>query len=297
MNKKTVQPSERLQKVIADQGKGSRREIERWIEEGRIQLNGKVAKLGDRYKPGDRLTVDGKSIAVRSISKQLILGLMYYKPEGEVVTCSDEKARPAIFDRLPKCKYGRWISAGRLDLNTAGLILLTNNGELANRLMHPKYQIVREYAARVLGQVSETQISNMLRGVELEDGTARFETIQDAGGKGSNHWYHVSLREGRNREVRRIWESQDITVSRLIRIRFGSLQLDRGMKAGEYRQLSFGELNRLLNKTGLPPIKLRRTDKRQHYSALPSSKQTPRKARHSNKLPRKLRDTYRQHHN
>lgn len=289
-----MQSGDRLQKVLAGQGKGSRREIEHWIEAGRVQLNGKAARLGDRYRPGDRLTVDGKSVAVRGIHKPLILGLMYYKPEGEVVTRSDEKARSTIFDSLPECEYGRWISVGRLDLNTSGLILLTNNGELTNRLMHPKYQIPREYAVRVLGQVSETQTSNMLQGVELEDGTARFETIQDAGGKGSNHWYHVSLREGRNRQVRRIWESQGITVSRLIRIRFGSLRLDKGMKAGEYRKLNPGELNRLLNETGLPPIKPNRTGKKKRSSAFPSGKPTPRRARHDGGPAQKSRDVRRQ---
>ncbi len=293
MDKKTTQSGERLQKVLARQGRGSRREIERWIEEGRVKLNGKAARLGDRYSSGDKLAVDGKSVTVRGINKPLILGLMYYKPEGEVTTRSDEKERPTIFDSLPECQYGRWINVGRLDLNTSGLILLTNNGELANRLMHPKYRIPREYAVRVLGKVSEGQINNMLQGVELKDGTAKFETIQDAGGKGSNHWYHVSLREGRNREIRRIWESQGVMVSRLIRIRFGSLRLDKDMRAGAYRELSPGELNRLLNETGLPPIKPCRVDKKRRSSAFLSGKPTRRKAGHGGKPTQKHNSPYR----
>ena len=293
MVEKNTRPGERLQKVLAGQGKGSRREIERWIEQGRVKLNGRTARLGDRYRTGDQLIVDGKPEFVRGTSKPLILGLMYYKPEGEVATRSDEKGRSTIFDRLPECEYGRWINVGRLDLNTSGLMLLTNNGELTNRLMHPKYQIPREYAVRVLGPVSAAQINNMLHGVQLADGNAKFETIQDAGGKGINHWYHVSLREGRNREIRRIWESQGITVSRLIRIRFGSLRLDKGMKAGEYRPLSSGELNRILSETGLPPIKSYQTAKGRRSSASSSGKSMMRKTEHSKKSSQKSKNQHR----
>lgn len=246
---------ERLQKVLANQGKGSRREIERWIEEGRIKLNGQIARLGDRYQAGDRLHLDNKAVTIKGFKKPLILGLMYYKPEGEVTSRSDEKGRKTIFDSLPACEHGRWINVGRLDLNTSGLMLLTNNGELANRLMHPKYNMLREYAVRVLGDVEDEQLQAMLGGVELEDGEASFESIVDAGGSGRNHWYHVTLREGRHREVRRIWESQGLMVSRLIRIRYASIKLDKGMKAGEYRELKLGELNQLLNETGLPVLK------------------------------------------
>ena len=271
-------PGERLQKVLANQGLGSRREIERWIEDGRIKLNGKLAKLGDRYQSGDRLSLDGKPVRVKGTSRPLILGMMYYKPEGEVTSRADEQGRKTVFDSLPACEYGRWINVGRLDLNTSGLLLLTNHGELANRLMHPKYRQSREYAVRVLGEVSEPQLKQLMEGVELDDGIARFETIQDAGGKGSNHWYHVSLREGRNREVRRLWEALGIRVSRLIRIRYGSIKLDPKMKAGEYRELKPGELNQLLNDTGLPTLKSRKPMKKKRSSAFPAGKPVKKKA-------------------
>ncbi len=264
---------ERLQKVLANQGKGSRREIEKWIEEGRVKVNGQVAKLGDRYKPGDKLQVDNKVVAVRGFKNPLILGLMYYKPEGEVTSRSDEKGRRTIFESLPECEHGRWVNVGRLDLNTSGLMIMTNNGELANRLMHPKYNLPREYAVRVLGEVTDEQIETMLAGVELEDGEAKFEAIVDAGGTGSNHWYHVMLREGRNREVRRIWESQGIMVSRLIRIRFGTIKLDKGMKAGSHRELTPGELNQLLNETGLPTIEPKHKGKKRS-SAWPAGRKS-----------------------
>ena len=263
---------ERLQKVLANQGMGSRREIERWIEADRIKLNGELAKLGDRYKHGDKLFVDGKPVKIKGDKNPLILGMMYYKPEGEVATRSDEQGRKTIFDSLPACVVGRWINVGRLDLNTSGLLLLTNNGELANRLMHPKYQMMREYAVRVLGEVTEEQLQNMQDGVELEDGRASFETIYDAGGKGSNHWYHVTLREGRNREVRRLWESQGIRVSRLIRIRFGAIKLDPKLKAGQHRELTPAELNQLLNETGLPTIDTHKPAKKKRSSAWPGGK-------------------------
>lgn len=270
---KQSQPTgERLQKILAGQGLGSRREIEGWITAGRIRLNNNTAKLGDRYHPGDKILIDSKPVTIRGLKHPLTLGLMYYKPEGEVSTRSDEQGRRTIFERLPECELGRWINVGRLDLNTSGLMILTNNGELANRLMHPKFQMLREYAVRVLGEVNDQQIQCMLDGVELEDGKAGFESIRDGGGKGKNHWYHVTLREGRNREVRRIWESQGIQVSRLIRVRFGPIKLDPRMKAGQFRELKPAELNQLLNETGLPVIKSRKTHKKKRSSAFPAGK-------------------------
>lgn len=269
---------ERLQKVLANQGLASRREIERWIEAGRIKLNGKLAILGDRYKPGDKLSVDDKPVHFKSKSASNIVGVMYYKPEGEVATRSDEKGRKTVFDSLPDCEDGRWINVGRLDLNTSGLLLFTNNGELANRLMHPSYKIVREYAVRVLGEVSDEMIDQLLKGVMLEDGEARFESIEDAGGRGSNHWYHVTLREGRNREIRRLWESQGVKVSRLIRIRFGALKLDNRLKAGQHRLLERGELNQLLNEVGLPTIEPVRRHKKPGLRTSDSGKPGTRKS-------------------
>ena len=283
----TTEQGERLQKVLASQGLGSRRKIEEWIEAGRVKVNGQVAQLGGRYKPGDRLTVDDKPVSVSGLNKPLVLGLMYYKPEGEVATRADEQGRQTIFDNLPACEQGRWINVGRLDLNTSGLLILTNHGELANRLMHPKFHVLREYAVRVLGTVSEAQIERMLEGVELDDGKANFESIKDAGGKGSNHWYHVTLREGRNREVRRIWESQGIRVSRLIRIRFGPIKLDQRMKAGAYRQLSPAELNQLLNETGLPIIKSRHSKKKQSASIYARKKSVRKKLTTRKKVERR----------
>lgn len=250
--------SERIQKTLANLGLGSRREIERWIEQGRILLNGKTAKLGDCYTSGDTLAVDGKPIHFKTRSVNRILGLMYHKPEGEVTTRSDEKGRKTIFDHLPECEMGRWINVGRLDLNTSGLLLLTNYGELANRLMHPRYQMLRKYAVRVRGEVADGAINNLLRGVKLDDGVAKFESIEDAGGKGFNHWYHVTLREGKNREVRRLWESQGVLVSRLIRIQYGPIRLDPKLKAGQVRELRPAELNQLLNETGLPTLQPRK---------------------------------------
>jgi 23S rRNA pseudouridine2605 synthase len=290
MSKQTQVPTgERLQKVLANQGLGSRREIEGWIAAGRIKLNNRIAKLGDRYNSGDRLYLDGKPVSLKGTSRPLTLGLMYYKPEGEVATRSDEQGRATIFDRLPACEYGRWINVGRLDLNTSGLLLLTNNGELANRLMHPKYGLSREYAVRVLGEVSDEQLQQLHDGVELDDGMASFETIVDAGGKGSNHWYHVSLREGRNREVRRLWEALNIRVSRLIRIRFGPIKLEPKLKAGQYRELSPSELNQLLNETGMPTLKARKPVKKKRSSAWPGGKPFSKKAVTRKKVQRKAR--------
>lgn len=243
----------RIQKLLANEGVGSRREVERWIADGRIGINGRIARPGDCYRKGDTLTVDGRPVRLKpGLSKVLVL--MYYKPEGEVTTRSDEKGRKTVFDGLPECPRGRWISVGRLDINTTGLLLLTNHGELANRLMHPRYRILRKYAVRVRGVLSDEQAGRLLRGVDLEDGPGRFESLEDAGGQGSNHWYHVTLREGRNREVRRMWESQGLQVSRLIRIGYGPVPLDSNLSAGEHRELQPGEINRLLNEVGLPPI-------------------------------------------
>lgn len=265
--------AQRLQKVLANQGLASRREIERWIEQGRIMLNGQLARLGERYRTGDRLLLDGKPLHLKSTGSWKTQGLMYYKPDSEVTTRHDEKGRRTVFDSLPDCPDGRWVNVGRLDINTSGLLLFTNNGELANRLMHPRYRILREYAVRVLGTVSDEITGRLLEGVAFEDGRAHFETIADAGGRGSNHWYHVTIRQGRNREVRRLWESQHIRVSRLIRVRFGPLKLDPGMKAGQHRLLCQGEINQLLNEVGFPVIKADTTRKnKRRSSAFPAGK-------------------------
>ena len=236
---------ERLQKVLARAGIGSRRQVEALIEEGRVELNGKPAQLGDRYKYGDRLKVNGKLVNQSLLAEKRAKVMIYHKPVGELCTHSDPEGRPTIFDSLPKLHNGRWITVGRLDINTSGLLIITTDGALANSLMHPSSEIEREYAVRVLGEVNMDIINNLRNGVELEDGPANFDEILDSGGSGSNHWYHVMLKEGRNREVRRLWESQGVKVSRLIRIRYGSISLPKGLRAGKWRELTDVEVRSL----------------------------------------------------
>jgi 23S rRNA pseudouridine2605 synthase len=226
---------ERLQKSLARAGLGSRREIERWIDAGLVTLNGRTAKLGDHASETDRVRVQGQR--VRLMARQRPRVLAYHKPQGEVTTRKDPEGRPTVFARLPDLRGGRWIAVGRLDVNTSGLLLFTNDGSLANRLMHPSREIEREYAARVRGEVTAEIITRLKKGVILDDGVARLESIFEAGGGGANRWYHLVVREGRNREVKRLWESQGVTVSRLIRVRFGPLSLDRALRLGRWREL------------------------------------------------------------
>ena len=246
--------SERLHKLLASAGFGSRREIERWIEEGRVSVNGVIAKLGDSASAEDDISIDGRRLPTRQITAPPRRVIAYYKPEGEITTRNDPEGRPTIFENLPRLTQGRWIAVGRLDINTSGLLLLTTDGELANRLMHPSHAVQREYAARVLGEVDSEVLKTLLRGVELEDGPARFESITDAGGPGANHWYHVTLSEGRNREVRRLWETQGVKVSRLIRVRYGPLTLPRRLRPGRWQDLTAEELAQLLELVGLPAV-------------------------------------------
>ena len=246
--------AERIQKLLASAGIASRREAERMIEAGRVSVNGDVCKLGDKAELTDLIRLDGKVIKLhhRPESKHRVLA--YYKPEGQICSRSDPEGRPTIFDNLPKMQSGRWIAVGRLDINTSGLILMTTDGELANKLMHPSSEIEREYAVRVLGEVTESMKRKLRKGVELEDGMASFNSISDAGGQGANHWYHVTLNEGRNREVRRLWESQDIRVSRLSRVRYGPISLKRGIKSGQWDELMRNDINALRKAVGLPPV-------------------------------------------
>lgn len=230
-------PSEKLQKVLARAGYGSRREIESWIEAGRIKINKRVATLGDRVSETDRIQVDGKFVPQSRLKERRSRVLIYHKPVGEMCTRHDPEGRDTIFKHLPHLSSGRWISVGRLDFNTSGLLLVTTDGELANRLMHPSHRVEREYAVRVLGNVDKAMLDRLQQGVQLEDGPAHFDNIIDAGGDGANHWYHVILREGRNREVRRLWESQGVQVSRLMRVRYGSIVLPRGQKPGRWEDL------------------------------------------------------------
>jgi len=236
----------RLQKALAEVGLGSRREIEGWIRDGRVRVNGRLAHLGDRVGATDRVSVDGQPVKRRGLGRSRRRVLAYHKPEGEVVSRGDPEQRPTIFRHLPGIRDGRWIAVGRLDLNTAGLLLVTNDGELANRLMHPSRGVEREYAVRIHGKVDADQLQRLVRGVELDDGVARFEEIVQSGGRGTNQWFHVVLREGRNREVRRLWEAVGCEVSRLKRVRFGNVILGARPLPGQWRELTETELVELL---------------------------------------------------
>ena len=242
---------ERIQKALARQGLGSRRQIESWIKEGKIQLNGEVANIGDQVKPGDQVMYSGRKIIIKAADEKFPRVIAYHKPEGEVCSRSDPEGRTTIFENLPGLKHSRWVAVGRLDLNTSGLILLTDNGELANRLMHPSHTIEREYAVRTLGVATDEMLHRLTHGVELEDGKARFEEIIDSGGQGVNHWYHVVLMEGRNREVRRMWEAVGLKVSRLMRVRFGSVVLNKSQRPGKSRELTEKQVIELASLVGL----------------------------------------------
>jgi len=242
---------ERLQKLLANAGLGSRRYLETLIAAGRIRVNGRVAKLGERASPDDRIEVDGRPVGGKRLATNQRLVILYNKPEGELVTRKDPSGRKTVFERLPRLPVGRWIAVGRLDVNSAGLILFTNDGELANRLMHPRTNIEREYAVRVNGAVTEEMVRRLVSGVELEDGPARFEDVVDAGGEGSNRWFHLVIMEGRKREVRRLWEAVGATVSRLKRVRYGPIILDSSVKVGQWRELDREERQALLHLVGL----------------------------------------------
>ncbi|WP_263078680.1 23S rRNA pseudouridine(2605) synthase RluB [Endozoicomonas sp. Mp262] len=246
---------EKLQKILAGAGLGSRREMERWISNGRITVNNQVAQLGDRATPRDTIAVDGRPVKLEAYTSGIRRVIAYNKPEGEVCTRSDPEGRPTVFNRLPKLKGERWIAIGRLDLNTSGLLLFTNDGELASRLMHPSHTIEREYAVRVMGNVTPEKVKRLYDGVELEDGPARFTDIVDSGGSGINHWFHVCILEGRNREVRRLWESQELTVSRLKRVRFGSTIMPEGLRVGQWQELGKPHIDELAALVDLEPAK------------------------------------------
>jgi 23S rRNA pseudouridine2605 synthase len=278
--------SERLQKFLAHIGLGSRRQIEDWIREERVTVNGAVARLGDQVSGTETIQVDGEPVSLRTVAfKRRVLA--YYKPVGEVSSRHDPEGRPTVFQSLPRLKEGRWIAVGRLDLNTQGLLLLTNDGELANRLMHPASQIEREYAVRVLGRVDPVMLERLQAGVPLEDGMAHFDAIVDAGGSGANHWYHVILREGRNREIRRLWELQGVVVSRLLRVRYGPISLRRGLHPGQWDELDEAQIGLLLKAVGMktpaPEPKPRSTARRERQAP---SKRGTRQPRHTPTLGR-----------
>ena len=238
--------SERLHKVLSQAGYGSRREIEGWIEQGLLQINGETAKLGDLVHENDKI-----SLRVRVIDNPMKLVqrtriLLYNKPLGEISSRHDPYHPRTVFDKLPPLNQGRWIQVGRLDINTGGLLVFTNNGDLANRLMHPKFEYEREYAVRVFGEVTKDMIKQLKTGVQLEDGFAKFESIEAQGGEHSNSWYHVMLKEGRHRMVRRLWQSQGVEVSRLLRIRFGPIQLPRWLNRGQFVEMSSQDIDTLI---------------------------------------------------
>jgi 23S rRNA pseudouridine2605 synthase len=242
--------SEKLQKVLARTGLGSRRTIEQWIAEGRVRVNGRIAKTGERVLEHDQISVDDRPVTQR-IFKQDCRILALHKAEGVVCTRNDPEHRPTIFEDLPRLKGARWVAVGRLDINTAGLILLTTDGELAHRLMHPSRQIEREYAVRVFGNVTPEMIATLKSRVMLEDGPAHFDDVIEAGGSGINRWYHVVLKEGRQREVRRLWEALGVQVSRLTRVRYGPISLRRGLRAGKFEELDNKQVAELRELVGL----------------------------------------------
>lgn len=253
VEKRVLKPeleSPKLHKVLAQAGLGSRLEVERWIGEGRITVNGALAHVGQRIQLGDVIKVDGKPVKVR-IDPPAVRVLAYHKPAGEVVTLDDPQNRPTVFRRLPKLQNGKWQSVGRLDLNTEGLLLFTSSGTLANNLMHPRFGLEREYAVRVLGALTKEEKQLLTTGVQLEDGEAVFGSIEDGGGEGANVWYRVTISEGRNREVRRMFEAVGRAVSRLIRIRYGAMQLPRGLRRGAWMELDEHDVQALIKASGV----------------------------------------------
>lgn len=245
---------ERLQKVLAQAGVGSRREMEEWISAGRVTVNGAVATLGVRVVEGDKVMVDGRIIKLHLEEEQALPRvLIYHKQEGEIVSRDDPKGRANVFDSLPKLRGQKWIAIGRLDFNTSGLLIFTTSGELANRLMHPRFEVEREYAVRVQGEMTSEQIKQMTRqGLELEDGLVKFDSLTDEGGEGFNHWYRIVIKEGRNREVRRTFEALKLPVSRLMRVRFGIVNLPSRIKRGMMEELGETQVRAILEWVGLP---------------------------------------------
>lgn len=275
---------QRLQKVLANLGHGSRRGLERQIEQGEVRINGKTAVLGDRVAPGDRVVLNDQTITIPDQGPKRRV-LIYHKPEGEITAQSDPEGRRTVFESLPRINHGRWINVGRLDFNTSGLLLITNDGELANRLMHPSYGVERSYAVRVLGGLDDTQIEALRTGVMLDDGEAKFTQIKDAGGQGANHWYHVTLHEGRNREVRRMIEAVGGTVSRLIRISYAGISLPPRLRPGKIQELEPEIENALAKLVGLKPTASEeRTSspaQRRQFKPFKAGKKSPQRTKHA----------------
>ena len=258
----------KLHKVLAEAGMGSRRDMEELIIAGRVSVNGEPAHIGQRIMPTDQVRINGKPVK-RKLQNKPPRVLLYHKPTGEIVSHADPEGRPSVFDKLPPMKTAKWLAVGRLDFNTEGLLMLTTSGDLANRFMHPRYSVEREYAVRVVGELAEGMRQKLLHGVELEDGPANFLRIRDGGGEGTNHWYHVALAEGRNREVRRMFEAAGLMVSRLIRTRHGPISLPKGLKRGRWEELEDNQVRSLMASVGLKAT----SEEKGGRSAAPERKQ------------------------
>ncbi len=245
-----AEPTQRLHKLMALAGLGSRRDMEEMIASGRVTINGETAKPGQGVTQYDVVRVDSRPLKL-NFEPELPQVLIYHKPEGEIVSQDDPEGRASVFDKLPRIKQGKWIAIGRLDINTSGLLIFTNSGELANRFMHPRYEVEREYAVRIFGELTEGQMLTLTQGIELEDGPASFDSISPQGGEGANHWYQVIIREGRNREVRRLFEAFQLPVSRLMRVRFGPVNLPPRVKRGTMLKLEPKQVVDLLEWAGL----------------------------------------------
>lgn len=274
---------QKIHKVLAQAGLGSRREMEELIRAGRVKVNGALAQVGMRVQPGDVIRVGKRQVTVRDNSK-LPRIILYHKPEGEIVSHDDPQGRPSVFEKLPSIRRGKWLAVGRLDYNTCGLLIFTTSGELANRLMHPRYEVEREYAVRIIGKLGDEQIRRLKKGVRLEDGSARFDELEERGGRGVNNWYRVVLREGRNRVVRRVFEAVGFRVSRLMRVRFGIVSLPFALRRGAWRELDAEHTSAILSwsttlvhpsgpstrpvafKSGAGPVRSGRPDHRPHWS-------------------------------
>lgn len=249
------QKPERLQKIMATAGLGSRRALERQIKNGEVKVNNQVASIGQTAGIGDQIKLDNREWKVVGTgTRSTHRNLVYNKPTGEVTTRSDPQGRPTVFDRLPTIEGSRWIAVGRLDINTSGLLLMTTDGELAHAMMHPSNKVDREYACRIFGEVDAQQLAKLRTGVMLDDGMAQFSDIQSAGGEEGNRWYHVTLLEGRNREVRRLWASQGATVSRLKRVRYGAVFLPKRLRMGDWAELTAKDHRILREDVGLAPL-------------------------------------------